>query len=270
MSIFETTGSNDPFGVWEASPQALSFGIENESALGAGVPVYRVNLPGSGEDAAGALAEQLAGFERVQASLTQIPAQLDGLARRMQKPTAGLSFALDGSVPLSAPESELLSLLAETDAAALRGADLESGVSFGVSEAVGAALGQAREKFVALVEQVNRDILHFAWVETKVEGLLVARTKVGWSGDSTTLLHEAASPEHTRLHHQSLKVVAKTRTLKLSLLLSVTSGAVKVGVLMASPEGARLALPVVCEYVIKSLDQLKQIQTLHPLDKKKK
>jgi hypothetical protein len=257
MSIFEAAGISDPLGLWDTSPQILSFGIEDE----ANAPVYRVNLPESLAASSSALAGQLASFERLQAALKAVPSQLDGLQRRAQAAASGVSFAVSGAAPESGPEGELLALLAEADSTALR-ETAPDGLSFGGSEVMSAALGQAKDKFGALLEQVNQDILHFAWVETKIEDLIIARTKVGWSGDSTTLLHGLTTEEHTFLHRQTLEVVSRTRNLKLQMLLTISGGAAKVAVLMASPGGPMLALPAVYQYVMKILDQAKQIQSL--------
>ena len=264
MSIFEVTGSSDPLGLWDTTPQTVSFGIGEEIASEAAAPVYRVNLPESLEASSSALAEHLASFERMNAALDEIPSQLDGLVRRTQatarQPPASRLLWLTPS-PETGPEGELLTLLADSDSAALSGTDLE-GVSFGLSEVVSEALGQAKEKFDALLEQVNQDILHFAWVETKIAGLIIARTKVGWSGDSTTILNELTIREQTFLHQQTLEVVSQTRHLKLRLLLTVSGGAAKMAVLMAAPGGPMLALPAVYEYVMKILEQVKQMQSI--------
>jgi hypothetical protein len=269
MPILETTGRSDPLGLWEPTPQIVSFGIGDEIFPEDAVPVFRVNLPESKEASSSALADYLASFERINAALDEVPSQLDGLVNRIQakkqKASAGLSFDAPGTKPEAMSENslenELLALLADSDAAALSGTGLEN-ASFGVNALVSEALGQAKEKFEALLEQVNQDMLHFAWVETKIANLIIARTKVGWSGDSTTILNELTSAEQTSLHKQSLEVVARTRNLKLRMLLTISSGAAKVVVLMASPGGPMLALPAVSQYVMDILQQVKQIQSV--------
>lgn len=269
MPIFEATGSIDPLGLWDTTPQTVSFGMGDENTPEAAAPVYRVNLPASMAASSSALAENLASFERMNAALDEVPSQLDGLVRRMQEKqqqaASGVSFAVADLVPETGPESELLSWLAISDSAALSGAGPEGGpegISFGLIEQASGALGRAKEKFETLLEQVNHEVLHFAWVETKIAGQLIARTEVGWSGDSTTVWNDATSAERISLHRRTLEVVSQTRQLKLRLLLTITSGAAKVAALMAAPGGAVLALPAVYQYVIKILEHVKQLQSI--------
>ncbi len=269
MPIFEATGSSDPLGLWDTAPQAVSFGMGDEDTSVTAAPVYRVNLPESMAASSSALAENLASFERMNAALDDVPSQLDGLVQRMQEKqrqaAPGVSFAVADLAPETGPESELLSLLSMSDSAALGGVGPEvgpEGVSFGLIEQASGALGQAKEKLETLLEQVNHDILHFAWVETKIAGQIIARTEVGWSGDSTTVWTEATSAEQILLHQRTLKVVSQTRHLKLRLLLTITGGAARVAPLMATPGGAVLALPAVYQYVTKILEQVKQLQSI--------
>jgi hypothetical protein len=265
MPIFEVIGSSDPLGLWDTSPQAVSFGIGEENAPEAVEAVYRVNLSADLKASSGALAENLASFARLNAALDQVPFQLDGLVRRVhqkqQKAASGVSFALADLQPETGPEGELLSLLAISDSAALGGTGPE-GVSFGLIEAASGALGQAKEKINALAEQINHEVLHLAWVEMKIADQLIARSAVGWGGASTTIWHNTASSEQMSLHKRTLEVVSRTRHLKLRLLLTVASGAAKMAALMVTPGGAVLALPAVYQYVITILDHVKQIHSI--------
>ena len=262
MSIFEATGSSDPLGLWEPISQVVSFGMEDETALDAVVPVFRVNLPASVGAANNALSENLANFERMDTALAAVPGKLEGLVQRsvliQQKAASGVAFSITDVQPESELESELLSLMAISEADAL-GRPIPGDVSFGIIDSAGEVLGQAKKKFENLVVQVNHEILHFAWVETVIAEKIVARTQVNWGGDALTILDDATSTEQLSLHQRTLQVVSRTRNLKLRLLFTVTSGAAKLAALMATPGGAVLALPAVYHYVIRILDQVKQL-----------
>lgn len=263
MSIFEVTGSADPLGLWETTTQPVSFGLGDETGPETDAPIYRVTLPASDEASNAALAEQLAGLRRMNSALVEIPSRLSGLVRRTRpeasRSGAAISYALSDSPPEPGPEGELLTLLAATDLAALGAAQ---GLSFGINEAAGQALGRAKVKFEALLEQVNRDLLHFAWVETHIASASIARTQVRWSGASTTIWKNPTPAEHMSMHRKSLEIVSQTRHVKLRMLLTVSTGAAKTAVLLAAPGGAALALPAVYDYVSKILDQVKQLKSV--------
>jgi len=264
MPIFEVIGSSDPLGLWDTSPQAVSFGVGDENTQEAIEPVYRVNLSDNLEVSNNALAENLASFERMKAALDQVPIQLNGLVRRVQekqqKAAPGVSFSLADFQPESGPEAELLSLLAISDSAALSGKGPE-GVSFGLIADASAVLRPAKAKFESLLEQVDREVLHFAWVEMKIADQTIARSKVGWSAAHTIWI-DAISIEQMLMHMRTLKVVSLTRHLKLHLLLTVAIGAAKMAQLMVTPGGAVVAQPAVYDYVKKIVDQVKQLRSI--------
>ena len=265
MPIFEATGSLDPLGLWDTAPPAVSFGLAADNATEASAPVYRVNLPANVEAASSALAKTLDSFERANAALSDIPAQLDRIVRRIQAQpqttASGASFAVANMAPETGPENELLTLLAYADPAALSGTGPED-IAFGLNEAANQAFGQAQEKFQALLEKVNREILHFAWVETRIADQIIARTEVGWSGNAITVWNAAISAEQISLHQRTLEVVERTRNLTLRLLVTVAGGAAQMAALMAAPGGAVLALPAMYQYVMQTLQQVRQLQSI--------
>jgi hypothetical protein len=261
MPVFEVISSSDPLGLWTSTPQPISFDINHENTPETSVPIYRVTFSDRIEDSKMAMEENLANFEQLNAALDQVPIQLDDLVQRQQKRASSVSFSAAAADLEMGAESELLSLLASADAAALMGTAPQS-VAFGLNEVATEVIQQAKEKFNALLEQINHEILHFAWVEMKIGGLLIARTEVSWNGDSTTIWNQATSSDQMSLHRQTLQVVSQTRNLKLRLLFTVTSGAAKMAALMAAPGGIILALPGVYQYVIRILAQVKQIQSI--------
>lgn len=264
MPIFEVIGSSDPLGLWDTHPQAVSFGAGGENTPEAIEPIYRVNLSDDLEISNTALAENLANFEHMKTALEKVPFQLNSLVRRVQekqlKAGSGIPFDLAGIQPEAAPEEELLSLLAIADLVALGGTGPE-GISFGFLSEASAVLGVARVKFDFLLEQVNHEILHLAWVEMKMADQLIARTKMGWSASHTFWIN-TISTEQMSLHKQTLKVVSLTRHLKLRLLLTVAVGAVKVAPMMVTPSATGLAVPAVYGYVKKILDNVKELRSI--------
>jgi hypothetical protein len=141
-----------------------------------------------------------------------------------------------------------------------RGSDGE--VSFGIGETINDAWGASRKQFDALITQIDRDVLHLAWVETTIAGQLLARTSVDWSGDAQTVWRDGASNEQLVLHQRNLRFVTQTRGMRFRLFITVTSGAARVATLMVTPGGAVLALPAIYQYVIKILAQAKELQSI--------
>lgn len=266
MPIFESTGTSDPLELWTPAPQheMVHFGIGDEPASPPpDVPVFRVNLPGSGESAGAAFDSSEAYFKQVNAALEDVPARLDALVSRMQaRQAAGdsVSFDVASLEGEPGPESDLLLLL--EDASQPAAAEDEAGmVHFGIEEPISQAWQEARARFDALMEQINREVLHFAWVETKVDGLVIARSEVDWSGDATTLWVENISEEQKTLHHRSLNMAARSRNMKLRLFVTVAGGAAKVTTLMAAGTPV-LALPAVYQYVLSIVKQVRQLQSM--------
>lgn len=269
MPIFETTGTSDPLELWSPTPQPemVHFGIGDEAASPPpDVPVFRVNLPGSAESAGEAFDSSEAYFERVNAALDDVPTRLDDLVNRMQaRQAAGdsVSFDVASLEGEPGPEGDLLLLLEDVYKTETAETGTEM-VHFGiedVSEPVSQAWQEARARFDALIEQINREVLHFAWVETKVAGQLIARSEVDWSGDATTLWAETVSEEQKNLHHRALNVTARSRNMKLRLFVTVAGGAAKVTTLMAAGTPI-LALPAVYQYVMSIVRQVRQLQSI--------
>jgi hypothetical protein len=173
QAIFESSGMDDPLGLWTpAASQAVSFSVgDSESdSHEAAQPVFRVNLPAEGESAADSLTANEKQIASLNAALEKVPSRLNGLvARAKDRRQKGVSFDAGSVEPTeSGPEADLLAALENP----------EAGVSFSIGETGSAALEQAKAGLAALTEQINRDVMHFAWVESKVAGSLVARTAI--------------------------------------------------------------------------------------------
>jgi hypothetical protein len=122
---------------------------------------------------------------------------------------------------------------------------------------------QARAQFRALLDQINHEILHYAWVETIRLGSVLARTSVDWSGDAETVWRDGISLQQTSLHIRSLRFATQSRALKIRMAMTITGGAARVAALLTNPAGAMLALPVVYRYVQQILTQTTELNALN-------
>jgi hypothetical protein len=265
MPVFESS-ADDPLGLWNPtlSTEALSFGLGDESNPSTG-PVYRVNLPASAAESARIMDGTETAFAQIETALDQVPARLDGLVQRtrenIQRKSTTLSFDVSSEEQETGLEGDLLSQLADVDRTVL-GVGKDGEVSFGLGETIGDVFSASKKQFDALITQIDRDVLHFAWVETIMAGQLIARTIVDWSGDAQTVWQDGCSDEQAILHQRNLWVVTKTRGLRFRLFITASSGAAKVASLMVTPGGAVLALPAVYQYVMKILAQTRELQSI--------
>ena len=244
----------DPSGLWTRRAPAVSF--EAGAAAVDETPVWRVNLSGDPRASEQSFRQAEAQMAAAQRALASVPGRLDEFVRRSAGRGEGqVSFAV-GEV--GTPEAELTSLLGEYRA-------LESGqVSFGVREEASQAWDQANAQFKELMNSINREVLHFAWVETCVDGDPIARTTVGWGGDSQTLYSADISDVQVGQHSQTLHLASASRSLKLRMFTTIATGAAKLTALLASGSGAVLALPLAYQYVSKILAQVKEYRALQP------
>lgn len=272
---FEIAGveGQDPLDLWTAAPEHLvHFGMGDESAPGpADTPVYRVQLQADIDSAEAAFRDREARLQRSAWALDAVPDRLDDLvtrtqARQKRAESQDVHFGIDelGAGRESA-ETELLDLLAEADSIATALPPAAGQVDFGlVDEVLDPAIEQARSQLNALFDQVNREVLHFAWVETAIQGQILARTSVGWSGSAGTVWKEGILQEEARLHNRTLGFATRSRALKMRMALTITGGAVKVAALMTNPAGPVLALPVVYRYVKQMLAQASELRQIIP------
>jgi hypothetical protein len=78
---------------------------------------------------------------------------------------------------------------------------------------------------------------------------LVGRTAVSWTGDVDTRVLEKLEADRVRLHHQTLELALASRRTMLRTSSLVIASAVKLSVLLATPGGVVLALPVVLRFI---------------------
>jgi hypothetical protein len=137
-------------------------------------------------------------------------------------------------------------------------------VQFGiVDEALSPALREAQEKFNALMEQIRREVLHFAWVETGAGSDTLARSTVDWSGDTVTVWLEGLARAQAEMHNRTLRYAVASRALKMRMGFVIATGASKIAILLTTPGTQALALPVVYKFVTQVLAQVREYQALN-------
>ncbi len=257
LPVFESSSADDT-GLWATAAGPVSFGLGSEDSLPA-EEFYRVRLPGDLQSAHLELQNKQASLVQLNASLDRVPLRLDDLVERSQdrsRPNSGLSFDVKPIEQEMGLEGELLGNISRVDSSAGKG------LSFGIEEAAGEVWQAAEAQISGLMQQLDRDVLHFAWVETSISNQLVARSLLNWKGDLQTIWMEDLSPDQASLHSAALLSAVRTRHLRLRLLATVASGSIKIASLMVTPGGALLALPAVYQYVIKILAQARELQTI--------
>ena len=266
MDVFESS-STDVLGLWTGVPQStgLSFGLDSDETqtgpFGGEGEVYRTNLPTDPEAARDIFMTSASHFKRVEDALDEVPGRLDTLVANgltvPAKVTTDTSFSTGEQVRPMTPEDELVSMLAGT-----RAGDNTSGESFGIGDSILESWEIFRTQFEALMTLVERDVLHFAWVETNVGGETVARTSINWGGDVQTIFAEDVEKTMASLHERTMGTVIRTRHLRLRLAVTVAGGAVKIAAALGGPAGPFLALPAVYQFVTSIVAQAAELQSI--------
>jgi hypothetical protein len=231
FELIDPAGGPAPPGPWEARPApAASFGATAEEAQ---APVWLVSLPADPALAWAELADAEAGLRAQEAAVAAAPERLRALAAQ----GGAASF---GAAP-AGPEARLLALVGE-----LRG---EGGESFGAGAAGEIQLSEAQERFRAFVGQVQDAAGSFAVVETRLAERLVARSRVGWTGDMGSLLDARLTAHEGATHRRSVALALRSRAALLRTFAAVVRGATIVALMVSSPAGAVAALPAAWRFV---------------------
>jgi len=260
MTVFESS-SNDVLGIWSSAPVAAieSFGLGVESDQIDAV-TYRVRLSSGSPDSMVEFENTNKTLNIIGDVLDNVPSRLVDLVDRMLEKrslqASGISFDVQAETMLPQAEIELIEMLS-----VLPGSQ-DSEASFGMSEMVSDAWGVARAQFNDLAAQIDRDLLHFAWVETIYKDELLARTIINWGGDLQTALKSDGTSAQVPLHARAILSVVQTRHLRLRLFVTIASCSVKVASLLAVPGSVVLALPAVFQYVTKIVAQARDLNSI--------
>jgi len=204
-----------------------------------------MDLPADPDEAAVHLAASEAQSRSVEQALQEAPTRLEEFVDRMQATGGVVSFAAGEGLPPA--ESELLEWLDAVQ---------PDEISFGLGIPSTAGLQREGQQLQAAMGTLLQQALNFAWVETRREGRLMARTSVNWTGDAKTVWGAPVTLAESDLHRRSLRLAVVSRASLMRMLVVVTQGAAKISVLIATPGGAVLALPAAWKYVKRLLREI--------------
>ncbi|MFV9505674.1 MAG: hypothetical protein AB4911_14055 [Oscillochloridaceae bacterium umkhey_bin13] len=224
FALIASRGGPPPPGPWacEANP-AVSF------SLGAGAepepPRWCADLPADLAQAQADLAVAEADLARQEAALSLVPTRM----ALLQATAGAASFSLAQMDPA---EQELLTLV-QLPATEMLPADHEAMLT----------------RFRAFVAQVQEAASNLAVVETRVNGRLLARTRVGWTGDLHHLSQPGLPVAQVQLHQRTLGLALGSRRTLIHSFGIVLRGAAIAGAMASSPLGAAMALPAAWRFV---------------------
>ncbi len=261
MAVFELYDAAPPepegdlFGLWSTAPAATSArGPEEAVAFGpptakapdqpvlpaGGGTLWRANYPGDPAQAAEHLRTARSRLRASQAALAHAPRRLDAFVSQRQ---AGLAYAFPtaGATP-PRPEDELGLLLPQVQTTG-------PVVHYGPVDQITEVWRDAQQAFESFSERLRQMVAHFAYVETRVAGELVGRTRMSWAGDVDTALSGRIVPDQVRLHQHTLEMALVSRRTLLQTSATVIAGAIKLSVLLSSPAGFVAAFPAILRFV---------------------
>jgi hypothetical protein len=242
-------------GLWTSVPVSLPEAVAFDAPateMSEMQPVWRADYPSDPELIEEHLDDARKALEAADAAVVLAPARLDAFVAQGQ---AGVAYAVPGPDARPAqPEDELTLLLGE-----IRGDGLM--VSYDPSDPHAGRWDQAFQSFQEFTDRLKQMVGHLARVETCVEGRLVGRTVVSWTGDVDTMVLDWLDADRVRLHQQTLDLALASRRTMLRTSSLVITSAVKLSVLLATPGGIALALPVVLRFISLLRKELKSRTT---------
>jgi hypothetical protein len=243
----------DPFGLWEPprleSDETISFGLPvgAESGMSSDIPIAVWTLPltsGAEGREAGVieLHRREARIRTINVGLNQADVRIDSYRTARNRAKADFSFSAQSlQEPLSEPEKKLTYALSTLEPGG-KVEQMNFGISDDIKQVAGVDWNELRRRLDEVMESVNRQLLHFAWVDTTLDGKLVARTTVNWGGDMVTLWQPELAPELTGTHCHSLQLAMASRSTNLRTILMVSQIAGKIALAVTTPLGPLQAL----------------------------
>lgn len=264
-----STPSLDVFGMWQltpVAPQAPAAGA-SFAVAGPAIPpdqpsaVWRLDLS-SADNGQSQLADRANQLNTIDTGLDDAGRRLDVFlngrnAARIQKTAAfGISAPVE---PLPPAEMDLSLALDSLEAPG-------NAVSFGLLEDAGKIAGEVRDavtgvakkainwddlnqSFDSLVDVINRQVLHFVYVDTAFDSLLVARTVVNWGGDATSCIQTGLSNDKISAHERSLELALASRISDLRAIMMVSQMAGKIALAVTTPLGPLQAILLGWQFV---------------------
>ncbi len=230
------------FSSWQFEPAGDTGGLSFAAGDSEDVPIWRTDLPADFDQAWDQLAAADAQINDTLSALNTTPERIDSLVYQAQLTGAGMSFDASGLDTLPEPDADLLEMVQTLNSPTI-------GISFAVGDDRTSKIETAYTQFNKDMARLLRLVANFAWVETEVGGELLARSVVSWTGDLDTSWVAGLEEEVYQLHKRSLHQALATRNIALHAITITASSALKLSVLIATPGGGLLALPMVWKYV---------------------
>jgi hypothetical protein len=233
----------DLLGVWQT---ATADGVAGDGQL-----VWQVDLPANRSSAAASLAQQIELLQTGQQELRTARRRLDTFTHQAQLAATGaVSFTtLDQELPT--PERELAALLV-----AARGEQ-----AFLLGERLVEGWQETARQAQAFLGQVRLALAVYTRVETKLGGVLIGQTIVGWLGDVKTIWWPGQAGEQAVLHQRALALALGTRAAWTRAALHIVAGAARLASLFAA-SGGFLAIPAAWQFIKQVLADVRQLQEL--------
>lgn len=215
----------EDLGPWRARPVAVSFGPETTP----NPTIFRLDLPGGIGAADGAL-DVLDGWAG--ATLARLDTIPDRLNAALAQVGAGVSFDATAMAPADA---WLMSRLRDPAA-----------VAFGVGDTVKTALR-------AIIDMATK----LAWVETRIDGALLARTRISIGGDIDTVAKTLITPADLQIHLRSVAAARASKNAWMRIMAMVTNVARALAKFASNPVAGVMALPQAWQYIRRILAEAK-------------
>ncbi len=246
---------SDMFGLWatttETGPEGLAFASPGETSPD--MPVWRADLPSDPAAAAVRIESVRKSLDQTQAALNAAEPRVEALVQQQKSPVSFSTTSVDTGLAL--PEQEVLGLLQEAQFGSRP-------ISFSAEGEPLDRWENTVDQFQKFTAQVQKTLTHYAWVETSVEGRLVARTSVNWLGDLETSWQDQLDSDQLAMHRSTLQNALSARTLMLRTLIVIAASAGKLSVLLTTPGGALLALPAAWKFISKIRAELERHQEM--------
>lgn len=196
-------------------------------------PVWRIDLPADAVSARRLLASGDEAVTRAQTAHDEAFARLERFSRNVSAPGTHVTAGI---------EATLVAGLRNTASPEIVSYETVSGDEAGVAR-------RTLDWFSSMWSQVRPLFVSHSWVETAIDGKLVARTAISRSGDLLSVLRTGASIAQAELHARAVELAYRSRAEVLRGLTLAIRGVVLLGGALVSPGSALLAIPAVWRYL---------------------
>jgi archaellum component FlaC len=230
--------------------QAVAFDTPIQDEVG--TLVWKLDLPKSPQASdreLGHLEQEIMASKQV---LEKIPQEIELVgSRRIKGRATDLSFLNQ----VTTPEAELFEMLDDIS-------PLESSFSFEISKKSRINWLKATQEFENSLNRIKSMISQFALVETSVEGQVIGRTIISWSGKTDSSLQATSGYDKFHLHQRSLQSALASRYLLINTMVVTAQSAARLSALLAIPGGAIVALPAVWKYINRIMNELEKYHNI--------